>query len=155
MRDAGIEVLQTGVGDRHVLAELSRGGFSLGGEQSGHVICRDLATTGDGVLAAAQLVDAVVRSGDSLADLAGAAMTTVPQVLRNVRLATRDPELVDKLAPFVERAEAELGDDGRILVRASGTEPLIRVMVEHLDASTADRICAELVQKTQDLVDPS
>ncbi len=154
MRNAGIDVRQTGVGDRHVLAELSRGGFSLGGEQSGHVICRDLATTGDGVLAAAQLVDAVVRSGESLADLATAAMTTVPQVLRNVRLAARDPDLVDKLAPFVERAEAELGDDGRILVRASGTEPLIRVMVEHLDASTAERICAELVQKTQDLVEP-
>ncbi len=152
MREAGIEVRQTGVGDRYVLAELNDGDFSLGGEQSGHVICRDLATTGDGVLAAAQLADAVVRSGSSLADLAAAAMTVVPQVLRNVRLAVRDPELLDKLAPHIERAEAELGDAGRVLVRASGTEPLIRVMVEHLDAATAERVCDQLVQTTQDLV---
>ncbi|MEZ5229256.1 MAG: phosphoglucosamine mutase [Acidimicrobiales bacterium] len=152
MREAGIEVRQTGVGDRYVLAELDAGNFSLGGEQSGHVICRDLATTGDGVLAAAQLADAVVRSGSSLAELASNAMSTVPQVLKNVRLPARDPELLAKLSPHIEAAEAELGTQGRVLVRASGTEPLIRVMVEHLDAATAERICAQLVQTTQSFV---
>ncbi len=154
MRTAGIEVSQTGVGDRYVLAELDRGNFSLGGEQSGHFICRDIATTGDGLLAGAQLADLVVRSGRSLAELAGAAMTTVPQILRNVRLEARDPELLTKLAPHVATAEAELGDAGRVLVRASGTEPLIRVMVEHLDDATAHRICDDLVRATQELVDP-
>ncbi len=152
MRAAGIEVRQTGVGDRYVLAELDDGDFSLGGEQSGHVICRDLATTGDGVLAAAQLADAVVRSGSSLAELAGAAMTTVPQILRNVRLPRRDPTLLEKLAPHIAEAETELGDDGRVLVRASGTEPLIRVMIEHLDAQVAASVCDRLVQTTQDFV---
>ncbi len=152
MRSAGIEVRQTGVGDRYVLAELDDGDYSLGGEQSGHVICRDIATTGDGVLAAVQLVDAVVRSGSTLAELARAAMTTVPQILRNVRLPARDAALLDKLAPHIANAESVLGDQGRILVRASGTEPLIRVMVEHSDVRVAERICDELVQTTQDFV---
>lgn len=152
MRNAGITVSQTGVGDRYVLAELDAGNYSLGGEQSGHFICRDIATTGDGVLAAVQLSDLVLRSGQSLSVLAGAAMTTVPQVLRNVRLERRDPELLDKLAPRIIEAEAALGADGRVLVRASGTEPLIRVMVEHLDDSVANRICDELVAATEALV---
>ncbi len=146
MRAAGITVRQTGVGDRYVLAELQAGGYSLGGEQSGHVICRDLATTGDGILAGVQLADAIVRSGRSLAELASEAMTTVPQILRNVRLSVPDPGLLDRIHPEIESAERELGSDGRVLVRASGTEPLIRVMVEHLDDATAVQVCDRLVQ---------
>ncbi len=154
MAAADITVATTGVGDRYVLEELSRGGYSLGGEQSGHVICRDLAGTGDGILAAVQLMDAVVRSGATLADLSASAMTTVPQVLKNVRLAVRDPEIIDKMAPDVEAASAAMGDDGRVLVRASGTEPLVRVMVEHVDATEAVRVCDELCDRARSLMAP-
>lgn len=145
MKASGIEVIQTGVGDRYVLESLNKGGYSLGGEQSGHVICRDLASTGDGVLAGVQLADAVLRSGTTLTDLASNAMTTVPQILHNIRLPRRDPDLVNRLAPAIAAAEATMGSDGRVLVRASGTEPLLRVMVEHLDDATATSICAQLV----------
>ena len=151
MAEADITVVETGVGDRYVLEALSNGGFSLGGEQSGHVICRDLSTTGDGVLAGVQLLDAVRRSGDTLAQLAAGVMTSLPQVLRNVRLPAKDDSIVDRLADAVAAAERELGDNGRVLVRPSGTEPLIRVMVEHADQATAERVCDGLVSVTERL----
>jgi phosphoglucosamine mutase len=146
MAHAGIEVVSTAVGDRYVLAALDDGGFSLGGEQSGHVICRDLATTGDGVLAGVQLLDVVVRSGRSLAELAGGVMTTVPQLLENVRLPRRDPDAAAALVPAVEAVEREFGSDGRVVVRASGTEPLLRVMVEHIDPDVARSACDRLIE---------
>ena len=130
MREAGIDVVETAVGDRYVLEALSAGGFSLGGEQSGHVIFADHATTGDGILTAVALLDAVRRSGRPLAELAAEAMTSLPQVLVNVRVAHRVPDVAERLAAEIAAAEQELGDTGRILVRASGTEPLVRVMVE-------------------------
>ena len=130
MRDVGIEVVETAVGDRYVLEALAAGGFSLGGEQSGHVIFADHATTGDGILTALALLDAVRRSGRSLAELAADAMTSLPQVLVNVRVARRMPDVADRLAEEIAVAERDLGATGRILVRASGTEPLVRVMVE-------------------------
>jgi phosphoglucosamine mutase len=126
----GITVVDTAVGDRYVLEALDAGGHTLGGEQSGHIIFRDLAATGDGMLSGLAVCDLVVRSGRTLADLAGAAMTRLPQVLINVRTATRDPRLLAALAPAVAEVEARLGDRGRVLLRASGTEPLVRVMVE-------------------------
>jgi phosphoglucosamine mutase len=130
MRAEGIDVVETAVGDRYVLEALASGGFSLGGEQSGHVIFADHATTGDGILTAVALLDAVRRSGRPLAELAGDAMTSLPQVLVNVRVARRLPDVADRLADEIATAERELGTTGRILVRASGTEPLVRVMVE-------------------------
>lgn len=130
MRAAGIDVVETAVGDRYVLEALAAGGFSLGGEQSGHVIFADHATTGDGILTAVALLDAVRRSGRPLAELAGDAMTSLPQVLVNVRVARRLPDIADLLADEIASAERELDGSGRILVRASGTEPLVRVMVE-------------------------
>jgi phosphoglucosamine mutase len=136
MEERGIRVVETSVGDRYVLEALEAGGCALGGEQSGHVIFRDLATTGDGLLTAVQALDVVVRAGRPLAELAGAAMTRLPQVLRNVRVVRRDPAIVDRLAPEIAAVEARLAEKGRVLVRASGTEPLVRVMVE---AGTADR----------------
>ncbi len=120
--------------------------MNLGGEQSGHVIFRDLAPTGDGVLTAVQLLDVVQRTGRSLADLSGAAMRRLPQVLRNVSLATRPAELDTLLAPLVAAASARIAGRGRVLVRPSGTEPLVRVMVEaETDAEArmeADALCA-------------
>jgi phosphoglucosamine mutase len=136
----GIEVVEVPVGDRHVLAALDERGLALGGEQSGHVIHRDLATTGDGVLTAVQLLDVVVHTGRALADLADDAMTRLPQVLRSVRVDRRGAEVAAELEEDVAAASAELGEDGRVLLRPSGTEPVVRVMVE---ATTLDR--AEIV----------
>ena len=144
MQEAGIHVVETAVGDRYVLEALAVGGYSLGGEQSGHVIFADHATTGDGTLSAVALLDAVSRSGRSLAELAGEAMTSLPQVLVNVRVATRVPDIAELMADDIVRVEAELGDHGRVLVRASGTEPLVRVMVEAPTHDRAQRAAADL-----------
>jgi phosphoglucosamine mutase len=141
---AGVEVLQTAVGDRYVLEAMRSGGYSLGGEQSGHVIMREHATTGDGVLTALHVLQRMKSSGRSLADLAGA-MTRLPQVLVNVpdvdkSRAESDPVLADAVA-----AEAALlGDTGRVLLRPSGTEDLVRVMVEAPTQETAEVVAHRL-----------
>ena len=140
MERHGIRVETTQVGDRYVLEALAETGAVLGGEESGHIIQTDVATTGDGLLSALSVLDVMARSGRSLADLAADAMTSLPQVLVNVRLDARRDGLLDDLAPDIAAAEARLGTHGRVLVRASGTEPLIRVMVE---APTEDQAQAE------------
>ena len=138
MDAAGIDIVETKVGDRHVLAELDAHNLSLGGEQSGHVIFRDIAATGDGVLSAVQLLDVIKRSGHSLGVVAATTMVRLPQLLRNVRVATMPDNLDAQLAPFVAAAEQRMAGRGRVLIRASGTEPLIRVMVEaETDAEAA------------------
>jgi phosphoglucosamine mutase len=146
MEKRGIAVVETAVGDRYVLEALEAGGLALGGEQSGHVIFRDLATTGDGLLTAVQALDAVVRSGRTLAGLAADAMTRLPQVLRSVKVAERDPAIVDRLAPSVTAVEARLGPHGRVLVRPSGTEPVVRVMAEASTEAEAAAAVDELVE---------
>ena len=144
MRDAGITVQQTKVGDRYVLEAMKAGGFMLGGEQSGHVVMLEHARTGDGVLTALHLMNRMATSGQSLAQLASV-MTRLPQVLINVpgvdksRAAT-DPQLS---AALVE-AEAELGDSGRVLLRPSGTESLVRVMVEAESYEAANGVAHRL-----------
>lgn len=138
MAERSIEVIETPVGDRYVLEALERRGAALGGEQSGHVIFRDLATTGDGLLTAVQLLDAVARRSRPLAELAQEAMVRLPQVLRNVALDRPVPGLLDRLGPAIAAAEARLGARGRVLVRPSGTEPLVRVMVEAPTAEEAE-----------------
>jgi phosphoglucosamine mutase len=152
MEKRGIKVVETRVGDRYVLEALESGGLSLGGEQSGHVIFPQLATTGDGLLTAVQALDVVVRAGRPLADLAADAMTRLPQVLRNVRVAELDPGLVGRLAPDIAAVEARLGGEGRVLVRASGTEPLVRVMAEAPTATEAEAAVDELVRAVEALV---
>ncbi len=148
MADHGIEVLEVPVGDRYVLEALGDVGLSLGGEQSGHVVFADLATTGDGLLTAVQLLDVMCRSGRPLAELADTAMTRLPQVLHNVRVAAKGMDLTDLLAGDIAAVEAELGDHGRVLVRGSGTEPLVRVMVEapthEQAAAAADRLARQV-----------
>ena len=126
----GIKVITTDVGDRYVLEALDEGKLCLGGEQSGHVIFRDLASTGDGMLTGIALLSVMARRGRTLADLAADAMVRLPQVLVNVRTAHRDPGLLGRLQPEVDVAEDQLGERGRVLLRASGTEPVIRVRVE-------------------------
>ena len=148
MEAAGIRVVETPVGDRYVLEALNEHGYSLGGEQSGHVIFSDRATTGDGLLTALVLLDIVQRSGRRLSQLATAAMTQLPQVLVNIPVAERRPDIAVELADEIAAAQAELGETGRILVRASGTEPLVRVMVEAPTAAqaraTADHLAAQV-----------
>jgi len=141
----GIEVVETNVGDRYVLEALADRGLALGGEQSGHVIFRRLATTGDGLLTGVQLLDLLVRSGRPLSLLAAESMTRMPQVLVNVRVARRDPALVAAIGADIAAVEAELGDQGRVLVRPSGTEPLVRVMVEAADEAVARAMADRLV----------
>jgi phosphoglucosamine mutase len=151
MAERGIAVVETAVGDRYVLDALERGRWSLGGEQSGHVIFPDLATTGDGLLTGVQLLDVVVRSGRPLAELA-AVMTRLPQVLHNVRVATKGVDVGTAIGDELVAAEQELGERGRVLVRASGTEPLVRVMVEaesaEQAAAVADRLAAAVAAVT-------
>lgn len=146
MARANVNVVTTAVGDRNVLEALDAGGYSLGGEQSGHIIYRHLATTGDGLLAGLRLASDVVARGRPLADLAAEVMTSYPQVLVNVRVARRHPHVADELADDIAAADADLNGEGRVLLRASGTEPLIRVMVEaataDLAASTAERLAS-------------
>lgn len=143
MDEHGIHVRQTAVGDRYVLETMNEGRFSLGGEQSGHVIMSDYATTGDGLLTGLHLLAEMARQRKTLAELA-AVMTVYPQVLLNVRDVDRsrvnDPELADAVA----QATARLGLSGRVLLRASGTEPLVRVMVEASEASLAQEIAERL-----------
>lgn len=149
MRDAGISVLTTAVGDRYVLEALIERKLSLGGEQSGHVIFTDAATTGDGMLTALRLMGRMASTGRPLADLA-AIVVRLPQVLINVAVTDRTAvALSEAVATAIDHAEAELGDNGRILLRASGTEQLVRVMVEAPtsdQAETVARRVAEVVE---------
>jgi phosphoglucosamine mutase len=130
MQRDGIEVSEAKVGDRYVLEEIERSGAVLGGEQSGHVIFRRHATTGDGLLTAAMFLGLAAERGSTVADLA-ACMETFPQVLLNVPVRDRSAlEGAEEVWRAVRQAESALGERGRVLVRASGTEPLVRVMVE-------------------------
>jgi len=132
MAEAGVHLETTAVGDRYVLDRMEAGGFALGGEQSGHVILRRLATTGDGLLSALQVLDVMHRTGRPLAELAGV-VQRLPQVLVNVRVAGSAKEALagsEAVRAAVAQVESELGDHGRVLLRPSGTEPLVRVMVE-------------------------
>lgn len=144
MEARGIDVVEVPVGDRQVLEALASHRLGLGGEQSGHVIFPDLATTGDGLLTAVQLLDVVQRSGRPLSALAAEAMTRLPQVLRNVRVERPRGDLSAQLAHLVAAAEAELGDHGRVLIRASGTEPVVRVMVEAPTVTQAEQVADRL-----------
>ncbi|MEU8227913.1 phosphoglucosamine mutase [Kribbella sp. NPDC048915] len=145
-----IAVEQTKVGDRYVLEAMKAGGHKLGGEQSGHVILSDHATTGDGTLTAVMLLARVAQTGKTLADLAGA-MTRLPQVLVNVKNVDKSRAGTD---PTVQSAVAEattrLGDSGRVLLRPSGTEPLVRVMVEAESSDTAKEIAHSLADVVAD-----
>ena len=146
MAEHGIRMRETAVGDRYVLEALAEHGLALGGEQSGHIVFRQHSTTGDGLLTGLQLAAEVARTGRSLAELA-AVMTVYPQVLVNVRGVDRAGLAADVgVAEAVRAAETRLGETGRVLLRPSGTEPLIRVMVEAADQATAEAIAAELAE---------
>ncbi len=137
LRRQGVELRRTPVGDRYVVEEMVRGDYALGGEQSGHILFLDHNTTGDGLITALAVLAIMVEHGRPLSELRREAMTRYPQVLVNVRVAERRDVMADpRVAPLVGEIERTLGERGRILVRASGTEPLIRVMVEGEDEAT-------------------
>ncbi|MHC5675693.1 phosphoglucosamine mutase [Nostoc sp.] len=149
----GGNFIRTAVGDQYVQAEMLRTGAMLGGEQSGHILCRHYAVTGDGLLTALHIAALVKEAGVSLSELVDQSFQTYPQLLRNVRVIDRDRRLgwqdCQPLQQAIALAEVEMGDSGRILVRASGTEPVIRVMVEAANADLANYWTNQLVSQVQ------
>lgn len=145
----GMKSDKTSVGDRYVMEEMRKGGFNLGGEQSGHIIFLDYITTGDGMLAALQLVNVMKETGKKLSELAGE-MVKFPQVLKNVKVIDKHQALVHpRIQEVIAKVDGEMGDNGRVLVRPSGTESLVRVMVE---APTLER-CNEAVEEVVKVID--
>ncbi len=146
METSGVATIATAVGDRYVLEEMRRGGFTLGGEQSGHVLLTEYATTGDGVLTSLHLLSRVAESGKTLAQLAGL-IPRFPQVLINVSGVDKARASSDEgVQDAVLRAQDRLGDSGRVLLRSSGTEPLVRVMVEAAEQAEADAVAEDLAR---------
>lgn len=155
VRDMGLEFVRARVGDRYVMAALEERGWSLGGESSGHVVCLDKTTTGDAIVAALQVLAALVRSGQPLHELRRG-MRKLPQHMVNVRVAQRsDPMTVPAVSQAVQDAEQELAGRGRVLLRASGTEPLIRVMVEGEDEGRVTSLAQSLAAVVQRALAPA
>lgn len=152
IKKAGGRAEITKVGDRYVLENMLKNGYKIGGEQSGHIIFTDYSTTGDGLITALQVLSSLKRSGRKASDLT-VLMTTYPQLLVNVKVATKEGwETNEAIKEAIAEGDKELGENGRILVRPSGTEPLIRVMAEGPDQDQLDRIChaiADVVKKEQ------
>jgi len=145
-RESGIEFMRAPVGDRYVLAMLRDSGGTLGGETSGHILCLDKTTTGDGLVSGLQVLGVMKKTGRSLAELSSG-MRKFPQVLLNVKVAKRfDPSTVPAVQEAVQRIEKRMGGDGRVVLRASGTEPVIRVMVEGKGEATTKAAATELAE---------
>ncbi len=150
LRRAGLRLVRTPVGDRFVLEEMLRGGYALGGEQSGHIIFAEHSTTGDGIVTALQVLAAMRRAGKPLSELA-ACMPQFPQVLENVRVERReDLATLEGVQSRIRQAEAALEGAGRVLVRFSGTEPLVRVMIEGPDESTIRHWAVEIASAVRE-----
>jgi len=144
LREAGLELVRAKVGDRYIMEILAANGWTLGGESSGHIICLDLTTTGDGVISALQVLEAMSATGKPLAELKRG-MTKLPQRLVNVRLPGREDVVArPQVQAAIRAAEAKLGSGGRVLLRPSGTEPVVRVMGEGDDPALVDAVVAEL-----------
>jgi len=142
----GARLVRTAVGDRYVVEAMRKHGYNFGGEQSGHLVFLDHATTGDGLIAALQVVSALIIGQKPMSDLAAGALTRVPQVLVNATLKSRRPlDQMPKTQSAIRAAEARLGDSGRVLVRWSGTEPKLRVMVEGEDDATIRTLAEEII----------
>ncbi|MFC2947427.1 phosphoglucosamine mutase [Virgibacillus sediminis] len=149
LEEHGMRSDKTAVGDRYVMEEMRKGGYNLGGEQSGHIIFLDCITTGDGMLSALQLVNVMKETGKPLSELAGE-MSIYPQVLKNVKVIDKQEALSNtQIQEEIEAVENELGDQGRVLVRPSGTEPLVRVMVE---APTKEE-CEKYAEQVAEVID--
>ena len=139
----GIKMLRTQVGDRYVVEAMRAGGYTLGGEQSGHVVMSDYGTTGDGLLAALQIM-ALLKKKNNKASEALHLFTPLPQILRNIKFTHGKPLEDSNVQDAIKAAERRLSNEGRLLVRASGTEPLIRVMAEGVDSGAVENIVGDL-----------
>jgi len=152
LKNEGIDFERTKVGDRYVMQSLKKNGWKLGGESSGHVICLDYNSTGDGIVAALQVLKALKNTSQTLTNFSNL-HPLFPQELINVRVENADVILAKKeLKELVANVEKELGDSGRVLIRKSGTEPLIRVMVEAKDETTAENYANMIASQVQELV---
>ncbi|MEW8508824.1 MAG: phosphoglucosamine mutase [Candidatus Thiodiazotropha sp.] len=154
LRDHGVVFERTQVGDRYIMERLSEKGWVLGGEQSGHIICLDRTTTGDGIIAALQVVEEMHATEKTLHELC-AGMNKYPQKLTNIHLGNRTPQEImnsEQVKRSVREAEVEMGSAGRVLLRPSGTEPLIRVMVEGSDGAMVDELSGHIAAKVKELV---
>ncbi|WP_284141596.1 phosphoglucosamine mutase [Virgibacillus sp. LDC-1] len=148
----GMRSDKTAVGDRYVMEEMRKGGYNLGGEQSGHIIFLDHTTTGDGMLSAIQLVNVMKETGKPLSELAGE-MTIYPQILKNVKVVDKQEALSNpRILEEIEKVEKDLGDQGRVLVRPSGTEPLVRVMVEAPTKEACQKYVDQVANVIQELL---
>ena len=148
----GVQIVKTAVGDRYVLEEMLKNGYNLGGEDSGHIILSDYANTGDGQLTALQMLRICKKTGKPLSELASV-MQKSPQVLRSVRATAEDKKRylkIPAIADVIQEAETALGEDGRVLVRASGTEPLIRVMLEGSDTAEIENYCTKICRTIEE-----
>lgn len=151
-KDNGIETVTAGVGDRYVLEKMLDGGYNIGGEQSGHIIFLDDATTGDGQLSGVKVLEILKNSGKKMSELADI-MYKFPQVMINVRITPKDKEVWkndSEITGLIEKHEATLGESGRILVRESGTEPLIRVMIEGKEFGQINTMAVEIAEKIKE-----
>ena len=152
LKDLGIPFVRANVGDRYVLEQMKNHGWTLGGESSGHIICLDKTSTGDGTVAALQVLAAIVGSGKTLHELKRG-MKKMPQTLVNVRLLERlNPVENPVVQQAVAETEDKLGDRGRVLLRMSGTEPLVRVMVEGEDAELVGELAHQLAGQVQSAI---
>jgi phosphoglucosamine mutase len=146
LRAHGIRMLRTPVGDKYVMEEMARGGYTIGGEQSGHVIMTEHLATGDGMATALAVLRVMAETGRELVDLASE-LVTLPQTLVNVRVARKTPvEEVPEIRAAIARVEAALDGRGRVLVRYSGTEPLLRIMIEGEDQSSVQAWAEEIAE---------
>ncbi|HLR68925.1 phosphoglucosamine mutase [Virgibacillus alimentarius] len=152
LEENGMRSDKTDVGDRYVMEEMRRGGYNLGGEQSGHIIFLDYNTTGDGMLSAIQLLNVLKETGKPLSELANE-MTIFPQVLKNVRVIDKQKALINPtILETIQEVETEMGEEGRVLVRPSGTEPLVRVMVEAPTEEACEKYANRVVTVIEELL---
>lgn len=152
LRNAGGSLVRTAVGDRYVVEEMRRGGYNFGGEQSGHMIFLDHNTTGDGILSALQVLEIVQRSGKRLSELAQV-MESMPQVLVNVRVKERtDLAGIPEVSSVIVAVEKKLGEQGRVLIRYSGTEPLLRIMLEGADQAQIEALAEEIAAAVKETI---
>ena len=148
IQDQKLEFIRTAVGDRHVSTRMRQDGYNIGGEQSGHILMTDFTPTGDGTISALQVLAEIIRQDKPASEVLNV-FEPVPQLLKNVSYAGQSPLMNDEVQDAIKEAQASFGNSGRVLVRASGTEPLIRVMAEGDDAAKVEKITVELVSTIQ------
>ncbi len=148
LNERGLDLVRTAVGDRYVVEHMRANGYNLGGEQSGHMVMSDFATTGDGLIAALQVLSVIVEQKKPVSEICRS-FDPYPQILKNVRFSGTDPLNADRVQDAIAAGEEKLGDSGRLLIRKSGTEPLIRVMGEGVDVDLVTAVVDDIVGEVE------